>query len=45
MEKEQIRRVVVTGKNDEIVGIVAQADIALNAPRKETGDAVKKISE
>lgn len=45
MEKEQIRRVVVTDKNDEIVGIVAQADVALNASRKETGDVVMKVSK
>lgn len=45
MEKEQIRRVVVTDGNDHITGIVAQADVALNAPRKETGDVVQKVSK
>jgi CBS domain-containing protein len=45
MEKEQIRRVVVTGEDGQVCGIVAQADIALNAPRKETGDTVKRVSE
>ncbi len=45
MEKEQIRRVLVTDKSDNVVGIVAQADVALNAPRKETGDVVKKVSK
>ena len=45
MEKEQIRRVVVTDDDDRITGIVAQADVALNAPRKETGDVVQKVSK
>ena len=45
MEKEQIRRVVVTDSSDHIVGIVAQADVALNAPERETADVVKKVSK
>lgn len=45
MEKNQIRRIVVTDGNDKITGIVAQADVALHASRKETGDAVQKISK
>ena len=44
MEKKQIRRVVVMDKKTGIAGIVAQADVALNAPAKETGDVVKKVS-
>lgn len=45
IEKQQIRRVVVTNGDGEICGIVAQADVALNAPEKETGDVVKKVSK
>lgn len=44
MEKEQIRRVVVTNGSGDVCGIVAQADIALNAPENQTGDTVKKVS-
>ena len=44
MESEQVRRVMVCdGK--KMAGIVAQADVALNAPPKETGDVVKKVSK
>lgn len=45
MEQEQIRRVVVTDESGSVRGIVAQADVALNAPRKETGDTVRKVSQ
>lgn len=44
MEQEQIRRVVVTDDSGNVTGIVAQADIALNASEKQTGDTVKKVS-
>ena len=44
MESKQIRRIVVCDGN-KIAGIVAQADVALNAPEKETGDVVKKVSK
>lgn len=44
MEKQQIRRVVVTDNSGNVCGIVAQADIALNVPENQTGDTVKKVS-
>lgn len=45
MEQQQIRRVVVTDDNDKITGIVAQADIALHAPKRETGEVVQEVSK
>lgn len=45
MKAEQVRRIPVT-ENDRIVGIIAQADIAINGEGdRETGDVVEKISE
>lgn len=44
MKEHQIRRLVVTdGKS--IVGIVAQADLALDTSDKLTGDVVEDVSE
>ena len=46
MSKHQLRRILVVDKNDMLVGIIAQADIAtrMNEPEK-TGEVVKEISE
>jgi predicted transcriptional regulator len=45
MKAEQVRRIPVT-EDDRIVGIIAQADIAINGKGdRETGDVVEKISE
>src|SRR5688500_9463410 len=41
MEREQIRRIPVVGKDGKVVGIVAQADIARSAPVGETAEFVK----
>ena len=43
METHQIRRVPVVDDDGACIGIVAQADIAIEAPRK-TGDMVSQIS-
>lgn len=45
MEDNQVRRIVVTNGSGEICGIVAQADIALNAPERETGEVVREVSK
>lgn len=44
MKQKKIRRVLVVD-GDQIVGIVAQADIARHRPEGETGDVVEEVSE
>jgi CBS domain-containing protein len=46
MEENQLRRIPVVGKNDQLLGIIAQADVAtrLGQPDK-TGRVVEQISE
>lgn len=45
MKREQVRRVPVV-ENDRLVGIIAQADVALDlGSDRKTGDVVEKISE
>jgi CBS domain-containing protein len=44
MEENQIRRVIVVDENGACCGIVAQADIALHAPKQETADVVREVS-
>jgi CBS domain-containing protein len=44
MEGRQIRRIPVVNENGSLVGIVAQADIALAAGDNRTGDLVEKVS-
>ena len=46
MEDNQVRRIPVVGKNDQLLGIIAQADVAtrLGQPGK-TGKVVEQISE
>jgi predicted transcriptional regulator len=45
MKTQQVRRIPVT-EGDRIVGIIAQADIAIDGEGdRETGDVVEKISE
>lgn len=46
MEENQVRRIPVVGKNDQLLGIIAQADVAtrLGEPGK-TGRVVEQISE
>ena len=46
MKTEQVRRIPVVDDNNQLVGIIAQADIALEgAGDKAVGDVVEKISE
>ena len=45
MEENQIRRVVVVDRNGACCGIVAQADLALEAPEHNTAKVVKRVSE
>lgn len=44
MQEHQIRRVPVVDEAGNVIGIVAQADIALNSPR-EAGEMVAEVSE
>ena len=46
MKSEQIRRVPIVDDNNCLVGIVAQADLALDGPSdRAVGEVVEKISE
>ena len=45
MESSQIRRVAVVDENGSCCGIVAQADIAANAPAFETAEVVQEVSK
>jgi CBS domain-containing protein len=45
LERNRIRRVVVVDDAGVCCGIVAQADIARHAPKTETAQVVKKVSE
>jgi len=44
MEQNQVRRVPVVDDNGNIIGIVSQADIALNAP-EQTAELLREVSE
>ena len=44
MEDRQIRRVPVVDQKGGITGIIAQADIALQAGKSDTGKVVKDVS-
>ena len=44
MEDNQLRRLLVVDDAGECCGIVAQADIALKAPRQVSGELVKEVS-
>ena len=45
MEDHQIRRVVVVDGSGACCGIIAQADIAANAPPKDTAEVVQEVSK
>ncbi len=45
MEKDQIRRIPVVDASGACCGIVAIADIAMNARKDEIGEVVKEVSE
>lgn len=44
MEAHQIRRLVVTNADGDIVGIVSQADLARTAPDKVVGELLQELS-
>jgi CBS domain-containing protein len=44
MEEHQLRRMLVVDGDGCLCGIVAQADVALNAGKKDTGQLVKDLS-
>ena len=46
MEQHKVRRIPVVGKNDEVIGMIAQADLVLEAhDEKKVERTVEKISE
>jgi CBS domain-containing protein len=44
MEDSQIRRIAVVDENGSICGIVAQADVAMNASDHKTAEVVQEVS-
>jgi CBS domain-containing protein len=44
MEAHQVRRLAVVEEDGSCVGIVSQADLALNAPEANVGEVVKEVS-
>jgi len=45
MEEEQIRRLYVTNDDDQLIGVVALADIALAEDDELSGEALEQISD
>jgi CBS domain-containing protein len=45
MARNQVRRLPVVGQGGELVGVLAQADVAQEADASETGRMVEEISE
>ena len=45
MKTEQVRRIPIVDGDQRLVGIIAQADIALETDDRSAGDVVEKISE
>jgi CBS domain-containing protein len=45
LETSQVRRAVVVDEDDSVCGIIAQADIALHASKRATGDMVRQVSK
>jgi CBS domain-containing protein len=45
MARHQVRRLPVVEEDGKLVGIVAQADVALHASDEQTGDVVADISK
>jgi CBS domain-containing protein len=44
MAKHQVRRLPVVEEDGKLVGIVAQADVAMHADASQTGEVLEKIS-
>jgi len=45
MEEHQIRRIAVVDKNGACCGMIAQADIAVNADSRKTAEVVQEVSK
>jgi CBS domain-containing protein len=45
MEKSQVRRIAVVDEKGAVCGIVAQADVALSASKKDTAEVVQQVSQ
>jgi CBS domain-containing protein len=47
MRRREVRRIPVTNRNGKLVGVIAQADIAVadEIPKEEVADVVKAVSE
>jgi len=45
MEEEQVRRLVIVGEDDELVGIVSLADIAAQTRGAQSAEVLKKVTE
>lgn len=45
MENNQIRRIIVVDENNSVVGMVAQADVAIHTDDQTTGNVVEEISK
>ena len=44
MAQHQVRRLAVISEDDRLVGVVSQADVALQGKDKDTGQLVEGIS-
>jgi CBS domain-containing protein len=44
MAQYQVRRLAVTAEDERLVGVVSQADVALQGKEKDTGEVVQDIS-
>jgi CBS-domain-containing membrane protein len=44
MASEQVRRLPVVDEDNRLVGVLAQADVALEAKEKSVGELVEEIS-
>lgn len=45
MQERQVRRCIVVGSDGRVTGIVAQADIAEHASRREVGELLQQVSK
>ena len=45
MEENQVRRIAVVDENGACCGIVAQADVAINADQSKTAEVVQEVSK
>ncbi len=45
MQDNQVRRVPVVNEQGHVIGMLAQADIALNASADQTADVLREVSE